>query len=177
MEIRDVNIPSPTYLDTDEYNIPQNFMNEKLNKDTGRFKGFIIIAILSGGIVLQVVGKTFKSTDWLTGGSVELAATVITHLDGEIEIMSRRFAMIQERKRIQEINKTQSLDQRDFSEIKSGRWKLLVTVGFHAINKGIAKFMGEESSLLNLSKMVQKLFTGENKNYLGIMEKIKSVFI
>ena len=172
-----------TEVPPNETNMDENIRSEQLNpivdrlkKETDRFKGFAVIAILGGGTMLQVIGKRYNSVSWLTSESVTLAATVIHHLNPEIDTICNRYAMIQERKRIQSMNKPQTLNQRDNDELKSGTQKLFLTIGFHALNKGIAKFMGEDSSILNLSKMIQKLLSGENKDFLGILQKIRTAF-
>jgi hypothetical protein len=150
---------------------------DRLTTEIDKYKGLVVISILSGGIISQVAGRQYQSINWLTSESVELSATIIHHLDHEIEMICRRFAMIQERKRIEMMNQPQSLDARDSEEIKTGGKKLLMAIGFHALSKGVSNFVGEDSSIINLIKMVQKLFSGESTDLFGVLKKIQTAFL
>ncbi len=176
MEVLDEDVPIIPPIDEEVITEMLSTRVDQLTKETDRYKGLAVISILSGGILSQLFGSYYPSVEWLTEESVTLSATVIHHLDPEIETVCRRYAMIQERKRIKAMNEPQPLDTRDREEMKSGAGKLVLTIGFHALNKGISKFMGEDSSILNLSKMAQKLLSGESKNFLGIIQKLQTAF-
>lgn len=149
---------------------------DRLSKEKDRYKAIMVVLAMSGGIMTQALGTRYPQVNWLTGESIPLAARIINHLDDEMEEMCKRFTVMQERKRVERMNEPQSLDGRDQEEIAKWMTKLGQTVGFHALNRGITASMGENSSVLDLSNMIQKLLLGDTNNFMGMMKKIQAIF-